>query len=131
MFFIESNLRKWLKYAFMMLIIFFSILLIIEVYNKYRTYHSFQLQQQYYETQYNSYIQRVDQQRKEIKEFFEFLIDNNLYLIEFDYSYSSGIKAKVSTFLDPTEKIVSKYEILEISKFKMNEEYYVILQINQ
>jgi hypothetical protein len=131
MFFIESSSRKWLKYLFILIILYISILLIIEIYDKYTTYNSFQSQQKYYETQYNQYIQRVNQQREEIKEFFEFLIDNSLYLIELDYSYSNGIKAKVSTFLEPSNKIVSKYEILEISKFRINDEYYVILEINQ
>lgn len=131
MFFIESSLRKWLKYGLILMILCISILLIFEIYGKYIAIYDFQTQQKKYETQYNQYIKRVNQQREEFKEFFEFLIENDLYLIEFDYSYSGGIKAKVSTFLEPSKKIVSKYEIVEISKLRINDKYYVILEINQ
>ena len=119
MFFIESSLRKWLKYVFVLMILCISILLIFEIYGKYIVINDFQVQQKKYEAQYNQYIKRVNQQREEFKEFFEFLIENDLYLIEFDYSYSAGIKAKVSSFLEPSTKIVSKYEIIEISKLKI------------
>lgn len=131
MFFIESSLRKWLKYGLILMILCISILLIFEIYGKYIAIYDFQTQQKKYETQYNQYIKRVNQQREEFKEFFEFLIENDLYLIEFDYSYSGGIKAKVSSFLEPSTKIVSKYEIIEISKLKINDKYYVVLEISQ
>lgn len=71
MFFIESSLRKWLKYVFVLMILCISILLIFEIYGKYIVINDFQVQQKY-EAQYNQYIKRVNQQREEFKEFLNF-----------------------------------------------------------
>jgi hypothetical protein len=107
------------------------VLLVVESYGKYQEYLNIKRMQNNLNYNYNNYLYKVSNQRTDIREFFDFLTDNNFYLIEFNYSLTSGLSAKVATFIEPTQKIKSKYSISELTKINMGATYYVILEIKE
>ncbi|POZ91296.1 hypothetical protein [Petrotoga sp. SL27] len=131
MFLLESNVRKFLKYTLIATIILLLVLLVVESYGKYQEYLNIKRMQNNLNYNYNNYLYKVSNQRTDIREFFDFLTDNNFYLIEFNYSLTSGLSAKVATFIEPTQKIKSKYSISELTKINMGATYYVILEIKE
>ncbi|HBT51679.1 MAG TPA: hypothetical protein DEA49_06165 [Petrotoga sp.] len=131
MFLLESNVRKFLKYMLITIMILLFVLLVVESYGKYQEYLNIKRMQNNLNYNYNNYLYKVSNQRTDIREFFDFLTDNNFYLIEFNYSLTSGLSAKVATFIEPTQKIKSKYSISELTKINMGATYYVILEIKE
>jgi len=131
LFLLESNVRKFLKYVLTTIIILLIVLLVIESYGKYQEYLNIKRMQDNLNYTYNNYLYKVANQRIAIEKFFDFLTDNNFYLIQFDYSYADGISAKVATFIEPTQKIKSKYTISELTKINMGSKYYVVLEIKE
>ncbi|PNR96578.1 hypothetical protein [Petrotoga olearia] len=131
MFLLESNVRKFLKYTLIATIILLLVLLVIESYGKYQEYLNIKRMQNNLNYTYNNYLYKVANQRTNIVEFFDFLTDNDFYLIEFNYSLADGLSAKVATFMEPTQKIKSKYSISELTKINMGTKYYVILEIKE
>jgi len=130
-FLLESNVRKFLKYMLITIMILLFVLLVVESYGKYQEYLNIKRMQNNLNYNYNNYLYKVSNQRTDIREFFDFLTDNNFYLIEFNYSLTSGLSAKVATFIEPTQKIKSKYSISELTKINMGATYYVILEIKE
>ncbi|KUK80257.1 hypothetical protein [Petrotoga sibirica] len=131
MFLLESNVRKFLKYTLIATIILLLVLLVVESYGKYQEYLNIKRMQNNLNYNYNNYLYKVSNQRTDIREFFDFLTDNNFYLIELNYSLANGLSAKVATFIEPTQKIKSKYSISERTKINMGTKYYVILEIKE
>ncbi|PNR99533.1 hypothetical protein X928_07225 [Petrotoga miotherma DSM 10691] len=131
MFLLESNVRKLLKYILITTIILLFVLLVVESYGKYQEYLNIKKMQKNLNYTYNNYLYKVANQRTDIGEFFDFLTDNNFYLIEFNYSLANGLSAKVATFMEPTQKIKSKYSISEVTKINMGSKYYVVLEIKE
>ncbi|MGY4687727.1 hypothetical protein [Petrotoga sp. DB-2] len=131
MFLLESNVRKLLKYTLITTIILLFVLLVVESYGKYQEYLNIKRMQKNLNYTYNNYLYKVANQRTDIGEFFDFLTDNNFYLIEFSYSLANGLSAKVATFMEPTQKIKSKYSISEVTKINMGSKYYVVLEIKE
>ncbi|PNR96838.1 hypothetical protein [Petrotoga sp. 9PWA.NaAc.5.4] len=131
MFLIESNLRKIINYLLITILVIFSFILILRIYDKYSEYLNNKKFKEYEQLSYFNYLSQSKNQRNEIQEFLTFLIENEFYLIEFDYSYSNGPTAKVSALLELNEKIISKYSINEISKLKIGEKFYVVLEIKR
>lgn len=131
MFLLESNVRKFLKYTLITIIIILFVLLVFESYEKYQEYLNIKRIQNNLNYTYNNYLYKVANQRMVVEEFFDFLTDNNFFLIEFNYSLANGLTAKVATFMEPTQKIKSKYSISEVSKINMGSNYYVVLEIKE
>jgi len=131
LFLLESNVRKLLKYILITTIILLFVLLVVESYGKYQEYLNIKKMQKNLNYTYNNYLYKVANQRTDIGEFFDFLTDNNFYLIEFNYSLANGLSAKVATFMEPTQKIKSKYSISEVTKINMGSKYYVVLEIKE
>lgn len=131
MFLLESNVRKFLKYTLITIIIILFVLLVVESYGKYQEYLNIKRMQNNLNYTYNNYLYKVANQRMVVEEFFDFLTDNNFFLIEFNYSLTDGLSAKVATFMEPTQKIKSKYSISEVSKINMGSNYYVVLEIKE
>jgi len=131
LFLLESNVRKLLKYTLITTIILLFVLLVVESYGKYQEYLNIKRMQKNLNYTYNNYLYKVDNQRTDIGEFFDFLTDNNFYLIELNYSLADGLSAKVATFMEPTQKIKSKFSISEVTKINMGTKYYVILEIKE
>jgi len=131
LFLLESNVRKFLKYTLITIIIILFVLLVVESYEKYQEYLNIKRMQNNLNYTYNNYLYKVANQRMVVEEFFDFLTDNNFFLIEFNYSLTDGLSAKVATFMEPTQKIKSKYSISEVSKINMGSNYYVVLEIKE
>lgn len=131
MFLLESNVRKFLKYTLITIIIILFVLLVVESYGKYQEYLNIKRMQNNLNYTYNNYLYKVANQRMVVEEFFDFLTDNNFFLIEFNYSLADGLSGKVATFMEPTQKIKSKYSISEVTKINMGSTYYVVLEIKE
>jgi hypothetical protein len=104
---------------------------VVESYGKYQEYLNIKRMQNNLNYTYNNYLYKVATQRMAVEEFFDFLTDNNFYLIELNYSLANGLSAKVATFMEPTQKIKSKYSISEVTKINMGSKYYVVLEIKE
>ncbi|BBE30382.1 hypothetical protein OSSY52_05230 [Tepiditoga spiralis] len=125
---IKSYLRKGINIFFSVFIIFLIFINIKSGINLF-TKFNYELKKEKQETNdYNQYSNLVQNQKKRLSEFFDYLNKIDAKLITFNYS---GIKlqARVILRMEYGKKIMGKYAIKEISRLEFDGYGYAILDI--
>jgi len=131
MFLLESNVRKILKILLLLVLIFLFIILFFEIFRKHQDFLAVKQYGSQLNYSYTNYISRVSTQREKLYDFLIFLDNNDFKIIEFNYSYNYGLYAKVAKIMSASETITSKYSMSEITKVRIEDEYFVILEIKE
>ncbi len=127
---LESKVRKILKYILNVLIFFMIFLLITNSYTKFDQYLKTKREINYQNTLFKSYKMESLKQKKDLKEFFDFLEnDLNSYLIEFDYTYPLSPNATVLIVTGENSEFKTKYDFDIVSNFSLENSRIAILNI--
>ncbi|MDK2946713.1 hypothetical protein [Geotoga petraea] len=127
---LESKVRKILNYFLNILIFFMIFLLITNSYIQFDQYLKTKREINYQNTLFEKYKVESLKQKKDLKEFFDFLEnDLNSYLIEFDYTYPLSPNATVLIVTGENSEFKTKYDFDIVSNFSLENSQIAILNI--
>lgn len=126
---LESKLRRILNFLLNISLILFICVIFYSFYNFQLEKQEIQSLSNLKQTEFNEYVLYSINQRNRIKEFIEFLNNNNFKIISYEFNYSKGSKALVAGIFSYNMDIITKYSYKEQIRYDFKDNFFAIYEI--
>lgn len=127
---LEYKFRKYLKYILNIIILLMIFMILKNSYTKLDSYLQTKKETNYQKTLFNKYKLESAKQKKDLKEFFDFIEhDLDAYLIEFDYKYPLSPEATVLIVTEKNAEFKTRYDFNIVSSFSLQNSQITILNV--